>query len=85
MKTQLNNTLSTGIISGFRNLDGISYIQCDIDIAPGNSGSPLLDKDGNVIGIAVSGYLFHNSLTNINFFIPIKEAFKTLNIQLYPN
>ena len=43
-------------------------IQSDVSIAPGNSGGPVIDRRGNVIGIAVSGYLE----ISLNFVLPEK-------------
>jgi Tfp pilus assembly protein PilF len=62
-------TVSTGIISAIRDLEGSGrLIQTTAPISPGSSGGPLLDAAGRVIGI--------NTLTviegqNINFSIPI--------------
>lgn len=51
----LRNTVTMGIVSSLaRQLDADSpmiYIQTDAALNPGNSGGPLVDIDGNVIGI----------------------------------
>lgn len=49
----LDNSISIGIISGLnRSLDNMSgMLQTDAALNPGNSGGPLLDSNGNVIGI----------------------------------
>ena len=76
------NTATLGIISSpqiieFNLLNGnpLIYIQTDASINPGNSGGPLLDCDGNVIGINTWSY---NSdyAENIAFAIPFNYAFK---------
>jgi serine protease Do len=48
--------LTAGIMSGMssvqlRNGQSSQYIKSDVGLAPGNSGGPLLDADGNVVGI----------------------------------
>jgi serine protease Do len=51
----LENSVSIGIVSSVGRQvkpdDPMVYIQTDAPINPGNSGGPLLDADGNVIGI----------------------------------
>lgn len=78
----LSTTISKGIVSGYRSNNGLRYIQSDVTIQPGNSGGPLLDKYGNIVGIAVSGLTYNNSLAGINMFIPISDAISFLNIKL---
>lgn len=48
------NTLSVGHVAQIRPLDGIPAIQLNMDIAPGNSGGPLLNMRGEVLGIVTS-------------------------------
>ena len=40
----LQNTVSRGIVSGLREVEGATMIQTDAAINPGNSGGPLLDR-----------------------------------------
>jgi serine protease Do len=48
----LEFTVSKGIVStSGRDVDGVRYIQTDVPINPGNSGGPLLDAQGEIIGI----------------------------------
>ena len=52
----LSKTVSRGIVSNPRAImGGIEYIQTDAAISGGNSGGPLIDRAGNVIGINVMG------------------------------
>ena len=47
----LSGSVTEGIISGFRSFDGVRFIQTDAAINSGNSGGPLLDADGFVVGV----------------------------------
>lgn len=71
---EFGNTVSTGIISGLqRTLGGElrSLIQTDAAINRGNSGGPLLDLEGKVIGVNVAKAA---GAENIGFAIPINIA-----------
>lgn len=82
----LQNTVSKGVVSGQR-YDGQlnqPYIQCDVDIHGGNSGGPLLDAYGNVVGISFAGISADEKKlsSGINYFIPIEDALAKLNIHM---
>ena len=47
----LERSVVAGRVSGKREIDGRSMIQLAIPIEPGNSGGPLLDREGKVHGI----------------------------------
>jgi S1-C subfamily serine protease len=47
----LQNTVTRGIVSAVRNAGGVILIQTDAAINRGNSGGPLIDRTGHVIGI----------------------------------
>ena len=67
----LQNTVSRGIVSGLRDVDGSTVVQTDAAVNPGNSGGPLLDRRGAAIGIIKSGYTGRNGLS---FAVAIEHA-----------
>jgi S1-C subfamily serine protease len=46
-------TVSKGIVSAFRNFDGVDLIQTDAAVNPGCSGGPLLNFEAEVVGVLV--------------------------------
>lgn len=66
----LEGTFSTGVISGLREIDGVRYIQISAPISPGNSGGPVILRDGSVIGITTMGL---KKGQNLNFAIAATE------------
>ncbi|WP_374377770.1 S1C family serine protease [Dongia sp.] len=80
----LAGTVTRGIVSQIqRDEHGLPLIQADATIQPGNSGGPLLDARGNVVGISQSGLTDDGShLVGINFFVPIADALDRLGIKL---
>jgi len=61
-------------------------IQADVTVHGGNSGGPLLDEHGNIIGLSVSGYVKGSeSLSGLNNFIPIESALEKLDIEITPD
>lgn len=47
-------SMTRGIVSGYRTVDGHEYLQTDAAINGGNSGGPLLNEAGEVVGVVVS-------------------------------
>lgn len=45
-------TITKGILSARQNLDGIQFLQVDLQILPGNSGGAIVDKIGKVVGMS---------------------------------
>ena len=67
----LTNTYSRGIVtSSERELDGIVYVQHDAAISSGNSGGPLINEYGELVGI--NTWTVKNS-QNLNFAIATSE------------
>ena len=63
----LTNTVSDGLVSGIRTEDGQQLIQISAPISRGSSGGPVLNRAGEVIGVAVS--LLEGG-QNLNFAVP---------------
>ena len=51
----LFNSVSDGIISGFRSIDGVNMIQFTAPTSHGSSGGAVLNMQGQVIGISTAG------------------------------
>lgn len=85
LKEDLQTTFTRGVVSSVRERNtrnNLLFIQSDVAIQGGNSGGPLIDKYGNVVGIAVSGYGVEQMNAGLNFFVPINDALKYLNIEV---
>lgn len=67
----LEQTVSNGLISGIRDLDGRKLFQISAPISEGSSGGPVFNGRGEVIGIVVSSL---QSGQNLNFAVPINYA-----------
>jgi Trypsin-like serine proteases, typically periplasmic, contain C-terminal PDZ domain len=48
---ELGQTVTKGIVSGVRNLEGNKYIQSDVSVNPGSSGGPLIKENGRLLGV----------------------------------
>jgi len=74
----LDYTVTKGIVSAKgRNLPDDSYvpfIQTDVAINPGNSGGPLINLDGEVIGINAQIFTRSGGFMGLSFAIPIELA-----------
>lgn len=79
--TELNQTVTKGIVSGLREMEQKEYIQTDVSVSPGNSGGPLLNAAGEVIGI-VSWKVSGQSYEGLSFAIPINTALEKLNVKV---
>lgn len=77
---ELGQTISKGIISGDRENDGIKLIQTDASINSGNSGGPLISKQGDLIGV-VNAKFSGFGVEGIGFAIPAN----TINTALFVN
>jgi S1-C subfamily serine protease len=72
----LRNSVSRGIVSGIRSSGGATLVQTDAATNPGNSGGPMLDRNGYVIGIVTMGY---RNAEGLNFAVAIDHAVDILD------
>ena len=73
----LEGTISNGIVSAVRKIEGRELIQHTAPISSGSSGGPILNEKGDLVGIAVSSL---TSGQNLNFAIPAKFLANLLNV-----
>ncbi|SOD03552.1 pre-peptidase C-terminal domain-containing protein [bacterium JGI 053] len=66
----LSNTVSTGIVSAIRSIQGRTLVQISAPISHGSSGGPVLNMRGEVIGVSVSVL---SEGQNLNFAVPATE------------
>ena len=80
-------TLTQGVISKRNRPAGVDYeaFQIDTYINHGNSGGPLLDEKGNVIGITTSGISYDGvSMEGVNYAIIADELTRILDSEAIP-
>ncbi len=69
-------TVTEGIVSSTKQLlDGKSYIQTDAAVNPGNSGGPLVNSQGEVIGVTTSKF---TNADNVGFALPANHLLDDL-------
>jgi S1-C subfamily serine protease len=82
-----NYKVTNGIISSNSGLkDDVRFIQITTPIQPGNSGGPLFNKDGNVVGLTTSKLnerAVGTSIENVNY--AIKAAYLVNIYNMLPN
>jgi len=69
----LEHTLTDGLVSARRTYEGKKWIQMSVPVSPGNSGGPLFNMRGQVIGVTtaqVAAGIFGRA-QNLNLAVPI--------------
>jgi S1-C subfamily serine protease len=84
---KLQDTVKSGIVSAWRpdfKIPGSrqNFIQADIPVTSGYSGGPLLDANGNILGLALGSGVTGGGDIGLHMFIPIAEALESLKITL---
>ncbi|HEV2218245.1 MAG TPA: trypsin-like peptidase domain-containing protein [Candidatus Dormibacteraeota bacterium] len=75
----LGGSVSIGLVSGFRSIEGSDYVQFSAPISPGNSGGPVVDSKGHVIGVA-KGKFVGDGVEALGFAIPVSVACAQLGV-----
>lgn len=63
------NAIVSGVISGYQDIDGVEMLQLAMSIERGNSGGPVLDRQGRVVGIVTRKSALQDKL---GFAIPVR-------------
>ncbi|MBI1832386.1 MAG: trypsin-like peptidase domain-containing protein, partial [Planctomycetes bacterium] len=72
----LQHSVVAGVLSGKRDIDGVSMLQLAIPIEQGNSGGPVLDLQGRVVGIVT---LQSRETANLGYAVPVNALKQILD------
>lgn len=75
----LGGTVSSGIVSALRDQDGKRYVQFSAPVSPGNSGGPVVDRSGAVIGVSVLKAVATGA-EGLSFAIPVDVVCSGLHV-----
>ncbi len=78
---ELGQSVSRGVISGKRIIQEKEYLQTDASVNPGNSGGPLLDAKGRIVGI-VNAKVIASGMEGLGFAIPVWTIVERLKIEM---
>ena len=67
----LTNTVSHGLVSARRDMEGKRLLQLSAPVSSGSSGGPVFDQHGRVVGI-LAGFMRRGQ--NVNFAVPVEYA-----------
>ena len=77
---ELGQTITKGIISGRRKIEGHTLLQTDVSINGGNSGGALVSHTGQLLGI-VNAKLVGHGIEGIGFAIPADQVTEALQLK----
>jgi len=81
-----NVKVTKGIVSALSFRKDFSMFQMDVAVQPGNSGGPIFDDDGNILGVVVAR-LSNKEAQNVNFGIKastVRSLLASNNVNLLP-
>jgi hypothetical protein len=74
----LEHTLTDGLISQRRVYKGRRWLQISVPISPGNSGGPLFNLKGEVVGVTTAAFSAWTGAQNLNLAVPVNELKKLI-------
>ncbi|MDF7812244.1 trypsin-like peptidase domain-containing protein [Hymenobacter sp. YC55] len=77
---ELGQSITKGIISGRRKIEGHAFLQTDVSINGGNSGGALVARSGQLVGI-VNAKLVGRGIEGIGFAIPAEQVSEALQLK----
>ncbi len=77
----LGQGIAKGLVSGKRLIDDRVYLQVDFSVSPGNSGAPLLNAQGEIIGIVQSNIVSEGA-DGVGFAVPMDKVLEMLELKV---
>jgi S1-C subfamily serine protease len=76
-RTVFRNAVARGILSTITEIEGRSWYQLDVSVNPGNSGGPVVDERGRVMGVVTAKAAEGDRLS---FALPVSELERCLRM-----
>jgi S1-C subfamily serine protease len=73
-------SLERGVAKGTRAILGMTYLQSDVRVVPGDEGGPLLDIHGNVVAVISRSMALEAERAGLNLFVPLGDISRYLPI-----
>ena len=84
LSRELSFSLTRGIVSGFRTIEGVPLVQTDASVNPGNSGGPLVDKKGRLLAV-VDFKITGQVVQGLAFAVTLPAAINALHLHAAAN
>ena len=82
LQERFSRTLTKGVVSALRPRDGRTVIQSDVIVHAGSSGGALLDEQGRLVGLVISGVALGGQIgVGLNEFLGIDDAWRALQVE----
>ncbi len=78
---ELGQSIAKGMISGKRLIEELVYLQINMAVSPGNSGGPLINEKGEIIGI-IQKKIVGKGIEGIGFAVPVETIKAALNLEI---
>lgn len=76
----LGQSIAKGMISGKRLIEELVYLQINMAVSPGNSGGPLINDKGEIVGI-IQKKIVGKGIEGIGFAVPVETIKTSLNLE----
>ena len=77
----LGQSIAKGMVSGKRLIEELVYLQINMAVSPGNSGGPLINEKGEIIGI-IQKKIIGKGIEGIGFAVPVETIQSSLNLEI---
>ena len=81
LSIELGQTITKGIVSGIRYANGVTLVQTDAAVNPGNSGGPMVSATSGEVVAITSSKLVGPDVEGLGFGIAIMDAMRVLGLR----
>ena len=75
----LGGTVTSGVVSAYRSIEATDFLQFSAPISPGNSGGPVINQTGQVVGVTVMKDVREDT-DGIGYAIPVERVCQAVDV-----